>query len=132
MRQPEKSVLIIDDDTALRNVLRIMLEQSGYHVATAHDGEHGLDVLRSMLPAPDLILLDLNMPIMTGWEFRRAQKRDTCIAHIPVVVFSADRSLTEMPFTIDALECFQKPLDFHRLIERIETVIGMGELTPAA
>ncbi len=132
MRQPDKTVLIIDDDTALRNALQLVLQHVGYRVATAYDGEHGLDILRSMRTAPDLILLDLNMPVMTGWEFRRAQKRDTRIAHIPVVVFSADRSLTELPFAIDAVECLQKPLDFARLVERIDNIISVAELVPVA
>lgn len=130
MHQLEKTVLVIDDDTAIRNMLRMVLEHSGYHVVIARDGEDGLDILRAMARTPDLILLDLNMPIMTGWEFRRAQKRDNRIAHVPVVVFSADRSITEMPFAIDALSCFQKPLDFHKLLDWIEQTLGSGNLTP--
>ena len=81
-------VLIVDDDFALRDALCAALEAEGFAVAAASNGREALDYLRSGA-RPSLVLLDLMMPIMNGWEFRTEQRQDPELADIPVVVLSA-------------------------------------------
>ncbi len=80
-------ILIIEDDVDIRESLTQVLEMEGYDVAVACDGCQGL--LEARRAHPDVILLDLMMPVMDGWQFRSEQKRDERIAGIPVVVVSA-------------------------------------------
>lgn len=103
-----RTVLVIDDDELVRESLAIALDIEGYATVLAADGVDALLALR-MGARPDVILLDLEMPIMPGWEFRDAQLRDPAIAPIPVVVISsslravkADRRLAK-PFDLDLL-----------------------------
>ena len=80
-------ILVIDDDSDIREVVGEALEFAGYEVATAREGREGLALCRSFRPT--LILLDLMMPGMSGWEFRAAQLADAGLAGIPVVVVTA-------------------------------------------
>jgi len=80
-------ILLIDDDSDIREVVGEALKFAGYEVAAARDGREGLALCRSFRPT--LILLDLMMPGMTGWEFRSAQQRDPLLSAIPVVVVTA-------------------------------------------
>ncbi len=81
-------VLIVDDDFALRDALCAVLEGEGFVVAAVSNGQEALDYLRSGA-RPSLVLLDLMMPIMNGWEFRAEQRQDPELADIPVIVLSA-------------------------------------------
>ena len=91
-RAPEatrRGVLLVDDDRELRGATADLLRAEGFDVSEA---EHGLDALlhlRTALPCPDAVVLDLVMPIMTGWEFREAQLADPAIAGVPVIVLSS-------------------------------------------
>jgi CheY-like chemotaxis protein len=87
MRIAMARILVVDDDSDIREVVGEALSYAGYDVAAARDGREGLALCRSF--HPDLILLDLMMPGMSGWEFRSAQRRDPALAHIPVVVVTA-------------------------------------------
>jgi CheY-like chemotaxis protein len=85
---PQKSVLVVDDDRDLRAGLSLILEAEGYRVAGAADGQQALEALRAG-PRPDVILLDMMMPALSGWAFRERQLADPALADVPVVVFSA-------------------------------------------
>ncbi|HKI31347.1 MAG TPA: response regulator [Gemmataceae bacterium] len=87
-RLPGKGVLVVDDDWQTRYALRMALEAAGYAVREAANGEDALRLLQRE-PLPDVILLDMVMPVMNGWEFRQQQAREPLLANIPVVVFSA-------------------------------------------
>ena len=82
------AVCIVDDDADIREVLSDVLSIEGYQVIPAGDGEAALGLLRSQESDCRLILLDLMMPHMNGWEFRRQQLQDPAIASIPVVLLS--------------------------------------------
>lgn len=117
----QKSVMIIDDDRGICEMLELLLEDEGYTTQIAYNGMDGLMRLQST-PKPCIILLDLNMPIMTGWEFRHEQKKDPALAEIPVAIISADRSLQQQPFSIDAVDYFRKPVEVERLLDLLDNV----------
>jgi CheY-like chemotaxis protein len=80
-------VLIIEDDADIREALTELLQAAGYECTSAANGAEGLALIRQH--RPDVILLDLMMPVMDGWQFRALQRWDSTIADIPVVVMSA-------------------------------------------
>jgi CheY-like chemotaxis protein len=86
--QPRRAVLVVDDDPEHRASVRDVLEDEGYAVAEAANGKEALDYLTDGRGEPALILLNLQMPVMTGWELLAARKRHTRLATIPVVVAS--------------------------------------------
>ena len=81
-------VLIVEDERAARTGMEKILALAGYAPVSAANGQEALELLRAGVPA-SVILLDLIMPIMDGWAFRREQLRDPRLAHIPVIVLSA-------------------------------------------
>ena len=85
---PSKPILIVDDDKDVRSALAEMLEGEGYTVAGAPNGHEALQLMRGGLH-PAVILLDLMMPGMDGWDFRSEQERDPAFARVPVVIVSA-------------------------------------------
>ncbi len=112
-----KRILLVDDDPDIRESLAEVLEGEGYRVVRAANGAQALARLRQ-LPLPDVILLDLMMPVMDGFEFRQVQKRNHDLADIPVVVITAGGRVD--PARIDAQECLTKPLELPRLLAAIE------------
>lgn len=82
-------ILVVDDEPAIRELLVEALSDEGYLVASVSNGQEALNYLRRQEKLPDVILLDLMMPVMDGWGFRREQQRDQAISAIPVVVLSA-------------------------------------------
>jgi CheY-like chemotaxis protein len=114
-------ILIVEDDADLREMMAQLLHLEGYETALAANGREALDYLR-VNGTPKLILLDLMMPVMDGWEFRREQQRDPEIARVPVVVLSAlDRGRA---IDVIADDFLKKPLDFDRLLELVRNYCG--------
>ena len=114
--EPAAEVLIVEDDDGAREALSDCLAMEGFRVASARNGKEALDYLHNS-PLPRVILLDLFMPIMTGWEFREEQKKEAAIADIPVVVVTAfSAGITRQ---IDANVVMHKPLDLDRLVDVI-------------
>jgi CheY-like chemotaxis protein len=114
---PCSGILIVDDDPDIRDSLKEVLEDEGYTVSCVGNGREALDYLRRTPTRPCVILLDLMMPVMDGWQFRREQKQDPTIAGIPLIVITATG---KRPVLIDADELVMKPLDLGRLFEAIE------------
>lgn len=110
---PTGPVLVVDDDPDIREALCELLEDEGYRAVSASNGREALVYLSSK-ERPCIILLDLMMPIMDGWEFRRRQQADPAVAHVPVIVLSALDSGRAMNVSANAF--LKKPLDFDRLI----------------
>jgi len=104
-------VLVVDDDEDIRETLSEILGANGFEVSTASNGREALARLRATPHA--LVVLDLMMPVMTGWEFREAQMRDAAIATVPVIVISAARA----PRHVDAVAFLPKPFDVDRLLD---------------
>ncbi|BDG07877.1 response regulator transcription factor [Anaeromyxobacter paludicola] len=112
-------VLVIDDDEAIRESLAEVLQFEGYQVSTARDGCEGLTAALAM--HPDLILLDLMMPRMNGWEFREAQESDPSLAGIPVIVVSA--APPRQADCLGAVTLLAKPFDLTALFESVHGVL---------
>jgi two-component system response regulator MprA len=117
-------ILVIDDDSDIREVVGEALRFAGYQVATARDGREGLAACRTF--GPSLILLDLMMPNMTGWEFRAAQLRDATLARIPVLVVTA---LGHDP-DIEVSAVLAKPFRLDDLLAQVRRLTG--EVVPGA
>jgi CheY-like chemotaxis protein len=109
--------MIVEDDPDTRDMLERFLELEGFDVRTAANGRLALDALQQD-SAACVILLDLMMPVMNGWQFRQAQASDPRVAGIPVVVVTAAGSRDDIP-TIDADAWLSKPVDFDRLLSTI-------------
>jgi CheY-like chemotaxis protein len=107
------SVLIIDDDPEVREVVREVLEAEQLRVLCASSGREALQILRAETE-PCLILLDLLMPIMSGWQFRAVQAQDPVLARLPVVVMTATSSLEDAAIHADGL--LRKPVHLEELI----------------
>ena len=116
-----KFVLVVDDDPDLLEVTSFVIETEGMAVETARNGEEALALLSAgRLPA--LVLLDLMMPVMNGWEFLAAVANDPLIKGIPVVVLTAAEH-TEVP---GALEVLSKPMDLKELLRVVARYVGGG------
>lgn len=112
-------VLVVDDDVDLREALQGVLEDAGYEVATACDGEDAMSYLRTSR-RPHLILLDLSMPVMDGATFRVAQLADGELAAIPTVVFSATAQLSEKVQGLQLAAYLKKPVNLTELLATVQ------------
>jgi two-component system response regulator MprA len=113
-------LLVVDDDVELCESLADALTDAGYDPVTAGDGARAL-TLSHEAPTPRLILLDLMMPELNGWEFRALQLRDQSVKDIPVVVMTATRDLRRHPVDADAF--LFKPFTLDDLLEKVQRVV---------
>jgi CheY-like chemotaxis protein len=109
-------VLVVDDNPEIRSSLKEVLEEEGYRVAGVADGREALDYLRTE-ERPQLILLDLMMPVMDGWQFRAEQRKNPTLASIPVIVISA---MADAAGDIGAERVLSKPLSPEVLLGAVE------------
>lgn len=109
-------ILVVDDDRGALEALSDILEYEGYAVVRAENGQQALEHLHST-PTPNLIILDLLMPVMDGWEFRTRQKQDPdpALAAIPVLVITAVGATAG----IDAAMILRKPVDVDALLRTV-------------
>ena len=118
-------VMIVDDEVDIRSMIRLALELKGYNVVEASDGRDALRQLREGA-RPGLILLDLMMPGMNGWDFRDQQARDPELAEIPVLVFTGDTRITQKVRELGAAGYVKKPVGFHSLQAVVEKHLKPG------
>ncbi len=110
-----QSVLLVEDDHDVRDTLDDFLEEEGYQVDTAANGREALQSLSEHKPG--LVLLDLMMPVMNGWEFLAEKNKIPEFSGIPVLVLSA---VPGKPFIPGALGFLKKPIDLQRLMDFVE------------
>ena len=118
------SILIVDDDRDIRELLALYLRHQGYVVVTARNGYDALTWLQQCGELPELIVLDVMMPVMNGMEFRHAQRQDAALAGIPVAVMSAASNVQDYIPLLAADTYFAKPVDFASLLAAVEHYCG--------
>lgn len=116
-------MLVVDDDADIRKMLAEILELEGYEAILAANGREALGRLRAGV-RPSLILLDLMMPGMNGWEFRSEQLQDPDLASIPVVILTGDGQADRKATDVGAVSYLCKPLDVEALLGLIERYEG--------
>jgi CheY-like chemotaxis protein len=128
--RPRRLVLIVDDDADIRDGLTDALEHHGYDAIHASNGAEALAKLQAGIH-PDVILLDIMMPVMDGWAFRAAQRHDPAIADIPVVILSAHALARGAAFEMGVAAFLNKPVRLEALLATLRRHLG-GPPVPAA
>jgi CheY-like chemotaxis protein len=118
-----KSILVVEDDAANRDSTVLLLRVVGYDARGARNGREALDLLR-VPPRPDLIVLDLWMPVLDGWQFRRRQLADPALAPIPVLVLSAVADEARGDGSFAGVSILAKPADPHDLFAAVARLVG--------
>jgi CheY-like chemotaxis protein len=118
-----RSILVVEDDPELLDGLAELLESEGYRVRRARHGLEALGHLRAG-PLPAVILLDLMMPIMNGWQFRHEQRMDSEISKIPIVVISARTDLSAHAQWLEADGYLEKPVRPDILLATVARLCG--------
>ena len=119
MPHKHPTVLLVDDNDDVRDGLTQLIRAEGYAVETARNGREALRVLATVHPC--IILLDLHMPDMSGYDFRQAQLADGVLRDIPVVVYSAAHDVREQSQRMTATAYAEKPIEIARLMQLIRT-----------
>src|SRR5688572_5192120 len=119
-KRPHDVIALIEDDDDIRDALESLLAHAGYQVAAYPSADQALAAMEAGA-VPDVILLDLMMPGMNGWQFRVEQRARPALSHVPVIALSADASAYAA--AIDADAYLQKPVDFDRLYMVIAQVL---------
>jgi CheY-like chemotaxis protein len=126
------SVLVIDDQPFFTNMLRGALEQQGFRVLVANSGADGLASAKKNVP--DVILLDIEMPVMDGFVVCEQLQKDDAVKHIPIVILTATNNpkLNERAFKAGADIVALKVLSTEKLVNMIRLAIGKGKAAPPA
>ena len=115
MKQP-KTIVLVEDDEGIRETMAALLEDEGFVVAQAANGQEGLAQLRAAAD-PCLVLLDLWMPVMNGWQMLEQLRADETLRGVPVVVISA---AGELPPPVGAAAFLKKPIRLEVLLETVD------------
>jgi CheY-like chemotaxis protein len=119
-RHPKGLVMIVDDDRAVRESIVEVLEDHDYLPMQAANGKEAIEQLRANPERPSVILLDVMMPIMDGWEFRALQRNDPVLGAIPVVILTAHENIEAAASGMHADGALQKPLLIQTLLRTVE------------
>jgi CheY-like chemotaxis protein len=117
-------ILLVEDNELNRDMLSRRLERKGYSVVLAVDGQSGVEMAGSH--APDLVLMDMSLPVLDGWEATRRLKADPATAHVPVIALTAHAMSGDRERAI-AAGCDDydtKPIELARLLGKIEVLLG--------
>src|SRR5262245_61549891 len=115
----KRRLLLVDDDPAIRQMLRRVLTEEGYEVVPATDGQEALNVAVST--AVDLVLLDLNLPVKNGWETLERMTTENPLLPVIVITARPNQLFHALASGVGAL--MEKPLDFPKLLETIRTLL---------
>ena len=114
-------ILLVDDDEDLVTVMKKALESKAYDVIVAYDGKEGLDKART--EKPDLVVLDILMPIADGFIFAEQYRQDPALAKIPVIALTSFREAYGQPFPFEVSEFIQKPITPKALLSKVEEIL---------
>jgi CheY-like chemotaxis protein len=115
--RPGHQILVVEDDVGSRRAMTNMLEDQGYTVIAVGTSGDAFDRLRQG-PLPELIVLDLMLPDMEGWDFRHEQKKDPALRQIPVIGVSAIGKLVDVEYS------FRKPLDYDEFLAAVQQYVA--------
>ena len=123
------TVMVVEDNEPSRDALSRRLERRGYRVLLAADGQQAVDLAHES--QPDLILMDLGLPIIDGWEATKRLKGDGATRHIPIIVLSAHAMTNDRELALAAGgdEFDSKPVRFQQLLEKIESLLARAEVS---
>ena len=118
------NILIVEDNELNRDMLSRRLERRGYTVTIAVDGKEGLEKMRT--EKPDLVLMDMGLPVLDGWEATTQAKADDEIKSIPIIALTAHALESDRQKALDcgADDFDTKPIDLKRLLEKIEALLS--------
>jgi CheY-like chemotaxis protein len=119
-----RKVLVVEDDEDVREAVRVTLEDEGYWVICAADGRQAMEMIRAEAE-PCLILLDLIMPVLSGWQFRALQQQDARLARFPVIVITATSTLEEAAISADGV--LHKPMRRQELLDAVNAIYPPGD-----
>jgi len=114
-------ILVVDDDPDILEALSEILEAEGFEIRRARNGKEALERLEP--DPPKLILLDLMMPVMDGWEFAQRLRQKTNLPRIPIIVLSADRNVGNKALDIGAVGHLAKPFELNDLLEMVKKAL---------
>jgi two-component system, chemotaxis family, chemotaxis protein CheY len=112
----KNKLLVVEDDLDIREILEEVLVAEGYAVQVASNGQEALDSLRAAVELPNLILLDLMMPVKDGLAFREEQAQDPLLSALPIVIMSADAHIEEKRRRMQVPVAIKKPFDIELLL----------------
>jgi two-component system cell cycle response regulator DivK len=124
------TILIVEDNEMNRDMLSRRLERKGYQILIAVDGQMGVDVARAK--KPDLVLMDMSLPVVDGWEATRRMKADVALKHIPVIALTAHAMANDRAKALEAGcdDYDTKPIELPRLLGKIETLLSSAVSEP--
>jgi len=129
MEKPLKRVIYFEDESDMVELVRIILGREGYAVEGVREGQVGLQAIKEELP--ELILLDLMMPDMDGWEIFRQIKNDEATMNIPIIVITAKAQTVDKVLGLEIAKVddyISKPFRPHELVERVEKILSEHEM----
>ena len=125
-------ILVADDEIHIRTLLKITLEMSGYEVEVAADGQEAMEKIAAH--RPDLILLDIKMPRLNGWQVCERVKTDETTKKIPIIMITAfgQKEARQRSMDLGADEFIAKPFETPNLLELVQKLLGNGQIPPPA
>ncbi len=126
MTAARPTVMVVDDELLIRETIRAALEHAGFSVMSVDEGSKALDLI--LTRKPDLLILDLYMPDVNGWEICRKLKADAATASIPVMIFSGSNEPVDVMSGIDAgaYDYITKPIDTEVLVKKIRQKLKLS------
>ncbi len=124
-------ILLVEDNEMNRDMLSRRLQRKGYEIVLAVDGQKGVEMAQAH--APDLVLMDMSLPVLDGWEATRRLKADAATQHIPVIGLTAHAMSSDREKAIEAGcdEYDTKPIELARLLDKIEALLSGNGKVPA-
>ena len=124
-------ILLVEDNEMNRDMLSRRLQRKGYQVVLALDGQSGVEMTCTQVP--DLVLMDMSLPVLDGWEATRRLKADAAVRHIPVIALTAHAMSSDREKALEAGcdDYDTKPVELPRLLAKIEALLSGGEIASA-
>jgi CheY-like chemotaxis protein len=117
MSEERPTILVVEDDERIQRLVELVLRGEGYSVLQAGDGRQALDLIDSA--RPDLVLLDLMLPVLDGWALRERLRQRPTTSDIPIILMSAVRNLPETARQLDVADYLSKPFEIDDLVRSV-------------